>query len=225
MRNTTTDIPTVHTIMHHHQPNETLNNTLQDESDVNKSEEAVLTCPPQTNLLLSSENSSSFDSSFGSIEESSTQHDHVCDEAAIATTHIPFPSTPANSVPILPLAALQIRSSLVRPLVIPRESNIPLSNLVDNSSRIYYPFRLKCGVTVQVGEHVLDASPNLLDQLNLDLVCCLHVLPASVRWLVRRTKIWVNRTYVYEFVSLVSYVFFHHVLNCNIHLIATLTVR
>mmetsp|Transcript_20771 Transcript_20771/g.42566 ORF Transcript_20771/g.42566 Transcript_20771/m.42566 type:complete len:429 (-) Transcript_20771:112-1398(-) len=183
--------------MNNHQANETVTKNLLDESDADKSKETVLRGPPKSVLPLNLENSSSFDFSFGSSEDSSTQDEHVCSEAAVAAAYMPTPSMPANPVPLLPLAALQIRPSIVRPLVTPQESNFPLSNLVDNSSRVYCPFRLKCGVTVQVGENVLEACPKILEQLNVDLVCCLHVLPASVRWLVRRTKIWVNRTYSY----------------------------
>lgn len=183
-------IEKVKTIMNNHEANETVIENQLHESDVDKSEETVLRGPPK----LNPENSSSFDFSFGSIEDSSTQDEHVCSEAAVSTVQMPTPSVPANSVPLLPMAALQIRPSIVRQLGTPQESSIPLSNLVDNSSRVYCPFRLKCGVTVQVGENVLETCPKILEQLNVDLVCCLHVLPASVRWLVRRTKIWVNRT-------------------------------
>jgi len=67
--------------------------------------------------------------------------------------------------------------------------------LIDNSTRRYRAVRLRCGVTVLVGEGVLHCCPGILDDLNRDLIGCLSVLPASTWGLVRRTKIWVNRTY------------------------------
>ncbi|KAL7539308.1 LOW QUALITY PROTEIN: hypothetical protein ACHAXR_009172 [Thalassiosira sp. AJA248-18] len=71
------------------------------------------------------------------------------------------------------------------------------SELIDNSTRRYSSVRLKCGVTVHVGEHVVGSCPGILEVLNNDLIGCLSVLPPSTRRLVRRTKIWVNRTYSY----------------------------
>ncbi|KAL7514682.1 hypothetical protein ACHAXN_012584 [Cyclotella atomus] len=70
-----------------------------------------------------------------------------------------------------------------------------LADFIDNSKRIYTPHKLRCGVTVQVGEGVLEECPTVLRDLNHDLIGCLSVLPPSVRSLVRRTKIWLNRTY------------------------------
>ena len=69
--------------------------------------------------------------------------------------------------------------------------------LIDNSKRIYTPYKLKCGVSIQIGERVLKDCPKILEYLNHDLLLCLSVLPSSVRSLVRRTKIWLNRTYSY----------------------------
>lgn len=43
----------------------------------------------------------------------------------------------------------------------------------------------------------MESCPGILDDLNHDLIGCLSVLPASTRRLVRRTKIWINRTYSY----------------------------
>lgn len=67
------------------------------------------------------------------------------------------------------------------------------SELIDNSTRRYRSVRLTCGVTLQVGEDVVETCPGILEDLNHDLIGCLSVLPSSVRRLVRRTKIWVNR--------------------------------
>jgi hypothetical protein len=72
-----------------------------------------------------------------------------------------------------------------------------ITEFIDNSKRVYTPHKLKCGVTVQVGGCVLEECPTVLEDLNHDLMECLSVLPASVRSLVRRTKIWLNRTYCY----------------------------
>lgn len=73
----------------------------------------------------------------------------------------------------------------------------PWTEFIDNSKRIYIPHKLKCGVTIQVGEGVLEECPSVLEDLNHDLMECLLVLPFSVRGLVRRTKIWLNRCYEY----------------------------
>eukprot|EP00578_Thalassiosira_sp_NH16_P028004 CAMPEP_0181087380 /NCGR_PEP_ID=MMETSP1071-20121207/6241_1 /TAXON_ID=35127 /ORGANISM="Thalassiosira sp., Strain NH16" /LENGTH=328 /DNA_ID=CAMNT_0023169263 /DNA_START=17 /DNA_END=1000 /DNA_ORIENTATION=+ len=73
----------------------------------------------------------------------------------------------------------------------------PSIELIDNSTRPYRSMKLKCGVTVQVGENVMEISPGIIDDLNHDLIGCLSVLPASTRRLVRRTRIWVNHTYCY----------------------------
>mmetsp|Transcript_17730 Transcript_17730/g.29151 ORF Transcript_17730/g.29151 Transcript_17730/m.29151 type:complete len:125 (-) Transcript_17730:37-411(-) len=70
-------------------------------------------------------------------------------------------------------------------------------DLIDNTQRRYDPIHLKCGVTVQLGENVLRDSPDILDVLNHDLTSCLSVLPASVGRLVKRTNVWVNRSYAY----------------------------
>ncbi|KAL7508213.1 hypothetical protein ACHAWX_000717 [Stephanocyclus meneghinianus] len=78
-----------------------------------------------------------------------------------------------------------------------RESSICWVEFIDNSRRIYTAQKLKCGVTIQMGEHVLEECPTVLEDLNYDLMECLLVLPASVRSLVRRTKIWLNRNYSY----------------------------
>ncbi|KAL9180093.1 hypothetical protein ACHAXT_008063 [Thalassiosira profunda] len=66
--------------------------------------------------------------------------------------------------------------------------------LIDNSALSYTSVKLRCGVTVQVGENVLEDCPGILDDLNHDIIGCLSVLPASCRQLLRRTKIWINRT-------------------------------
>jgi len=73
------------------------------------------------------------------------------------------------------------------------------SELIDNSTRSYRPVRLQCGVTVQVGENVSESCPGILHDINHDLIGCLSVLPASTRRLVRRTKIWINRTWEFHF--------------------------
>lgn len=82
------------------------------------------------------------------------------------------------------------------------------SDLIDNSLRTYTPVRLKSGVTVQVGENVIESCPGILEDLNHDTIGCLSCLPPSVRRLVRRTKIWVNYSYCYGPVINPKYV--HH---------------
>ncbi|KAL3798384.1 hypothetical protein HJC23_005037 [Cyclotella cryptica] len=90
-----------------------------------------------------------------------------------------------------------IHSNTAPKVIDDRESSIFLVEFIDNSRRIYTAHKLKCGVTIQVGEHVLEECPSVLEDLNYDLMECLLVLPASVRSLVRRTKIWLNRNYSY----------------------------
>eukprot|EP00985_Skeletonema_marinoi_P034073 scaffold42966_cov153-Skeletonema_marinoi.AAC.1 len=89
----------------------------------------------------------------------------------------------------------------------------PELELIDNTQRRYNPVNLKCGVTVQLGENVLRDSPDIIDIMNHDLTSCLSVLPASVGWLVKRTHIWVNRTYAYGNIhapTVVSHSTAHH---------------
>lgn len=89
----------------------------------------------------------------------------------------------------------------------------PELEFIDNTQRRYEPIHLKCGVTVQLGENVLRDSPDILDVLNHDLTSCLSVLPASVRKLVKRTNVWVNRSYAYGSTSkptILSHTTAHH---------------
>ncbi|KAL7530086.1 hypothetical protein ACHAWF_003239, partial [Thalassiosira exigua] len=74
-------------------------------------------------------------------------------------------------------------------------STLCYSDLIDNTARSYSSVRLKCGVTIRLGDAVVQSCPGILEDLNHDLIACLSVLPASTRRLVRRTKIWVNRSY------------------------------
>ncbi|KAL3762672.1 hypothetical protein ACHAWU_001617 [Discostella pseudostelligera] len=71
------------------------------------------------------------------------------------------------------------------------------TELIDNSTRQYNVVRLACGVTVHVGENVLESYPGILDVLNYDILGCVSVLPGSTHKLVRRTKIWINHSYAY----------------------------
>ena len=71
------------------------------------------------------------------------------------------------------------------------------SILIDNSSNIYIPVRLRCGVQVMCRPEVLGICPVILEHLNADLAQCLQILPVSVRPLVQRTQIWVNFSYCY----------------------------
>jgi hypothetical protein len=84
--------------------------------------------------------------------------------------------------------------SALRPSSLEFSSGSPhYSELIDNSTRQYRSVRLACGVNLQVGENVVESCPGILEDLNHDLTGCLLVLPSSVRRLVRRTIIWVNR--------------------------------
>jgi hypothetical protein len=89
----------------------------------------------------------------------------------------------------------------------------PEFELIDNTHRRYNPIRLKCGVTVQLGENVLTDSPDIIDIMNHDLAGCLSVLPASVAGLIRRTNIWLNRSYAYGSIqapTVLSHTTAHH---------------
>ena len=89
----------------------------------------------------------------------------------------------------------------------------PELELIDNSQRRYNPIRLKCGVTVQLGENVLRDSPDIIDIMNHDVSSCLSVLPASTRALIRRTNVWVNRKYAYGSINaptVLSHTTAHH---------------
>lgn len=44
-----------------------------------------------------------------------------------------------------------------------------MDEFIDNSKRIYTPNKLRCGVTVQVGDRVLEECPTVLEDLNNDL--------------------------------------------------------
>jgi hypothetical protein len=68
---------------------------------------------------------------------------------------------------------------------------------IDNSRNTYSPVRLRCGVELMCRPEVLDSCPEILEHLNTDLSQCLEILPISVRALVRRTRVWVNRSYCY----------------------------
>lgn len=108
------------------------------------------------------------------------------DDARDAATSLLYPM-PA----VIEAAAAAPSSSQSLVTSCPPSSSI---ELIDNSTRPYRSMKLKCGVTVQVGENVMEISPGIIDDLNHDLIGCLSVLPASTRRLVRRTRIWVNHT-------------------------------
>jgi hypothetical protein len=67
--------------------------------------------------------------------------------------------------------------------------------MIDNSQTTYIPVTLRCGMAAMCRPDVLNLCPEILDHLNSDLNQCLEILPGSVRALVRRTRIWVNRSY------------------------------
>ena len=103
--------------------------------------------------------------------------------------------SPCLVVAAAPSSSSEPLSTPVLPSRVGLSSGAPCySELIDNSTLQYSSVRLKCGVTVQVGENVLEGCPGILDDLNQDLIGCLSVLPASTWRLVRRTQIWVNRT-------------------------------
>ena len=68
---------------------------------------------------------------------------------------------------------------------------------IDNAQLTYSSIRLPCDVEVMVAPDVLSQHPMVLRTLQVDLTQCLKVLPYSVHPLIKRTKIWVNLSYVY----------------------------
>ncbi len=75
--------------------------------------------------------------------------------------------------------------------------NSSSTTIIDNSRNVYIPFHLKCGLTAQCSLDVFEQCPTILDIIEEDAYNCLRVLPSSVHDLVRRTKIWINVSYVY----------------------------
>jgi hypothetical protein len=112
------------------------------------------------------------------------------DEGNNATTHDEQAFSEAPVSTLLSTASSHLQDETTPP------NYVACSNIefIDNSKLVYQSLKLKCGVIVQIGEGVLEeCGPKILEELNHDLIGCLSVLPHSVRALVRRTKIWVNR--------------------------------
>ena len=72
---------------------------------------------------------------------------------------------------------------------------------IQNTSLLYVPIKLRCGVTAQCQPNVFVHCRQVLTYLNADVTQCLHVLPPSVHALVKRTTIWINMEYSYGTVS------------------------
>lgn len=68
---------------------------------------------------------------------------------------------------------------------------------IDNTTLVYIPVRLPCGIQVQCAPEVLSGCPMVLRSLQTDLTQIFQVLPWSVHNLVKRTTIWVNASYCY----------------------------
>jgi hypothetical protein len=74
----------------------------------------------------------------------------------------------------------------------------PIKILINNAYNIYYPVQLRrCGVVLMCQPDVLVQCPTIIQHLQNDVLYCLHILPISVRSLIRRTKIWINLSYCY----------------------------
>lgn len=147
--------------------------------------------PSKSRLPLCSEKAVHTDyCSASGIDEDTTHDEQICSEDAVAVSCKPSsPLVAANSTPSEQYVRLPVEKNTPH-----GQDNGVWSELIDNSTRVYLSFKLKCGVTVQVGKNVLETCPQILEVLNHDLIGCLSVLPASIRKLVRRTKIWVNQT-------------------------------
>ena len=73
----------------------------------------------------------------------------------------------------------------------------PPPERIDNTTLVYIPVNLPCGVKVCCSPQVLSQCPMVLRSLQADLIQCLKVLPWSTHAFVKRTTIWVNASYSY----------------------------
>ena len=92
---------------------------------------------------------------------------------------------------------LHLRRCASSPDTVSFMENTPISSMIENSSLVYIPIRLPCGVVAQCRPEVLSRCPQVLHDLNLDLDQCMTILPRSVHGLVKRTQIWINFSYCY----------------------------
>ena len=110
-----------------------------------------------------------------------------------------------NNKPLRVLESSSLQSatspSLINNVVLPTNHPYDLHELVDNTSLVYIALRLQHSkVPVRVRPEILTECPEILIELDIDLCQCLqeeHILPRSVHGLVRRTKLWINHTYIY----------------------------
>lgn len=68
---------------------------------------------------------------------------------------------------------------------------------IDNTQLVYIPITLACGTQVHCAPDVLSACPMVLRSIQTDVTQILKILPWSVHALVKRTPIWINRSYSY----------------------------
>uniref|UniRef100_A0A7S0F795 Uncharacterized protein n=1 Tax=Craspedostauros australis TaxID=1486917 RepID=A0A7S0F795_9STRA len=102
-----------------------------------------------------------------------------------------YPSPPPSSVSSAQ-SFRSLQSSRSHPV---RMNSRPV--FIDNTTRVYIPVHLPCGVEVRCCPDVFKSAPLVLRSLQIDLSQCLKVLPWSVHHLIRRTRIWLNNSYVY----------------------------
>lgn len=69
--------------------------------------------------------------------------------------------------------------------------------MINNRQLVYVPIRLACGIRVYCSPEVLSTDPGVLRSLQADLTRIFRVLPRSVHCLIRRTNIWLNKSYMY----------------------------
>lgn len=69
--------------------------------------------------------------------------------------------------------------------------------MIDNSNLLYISLSLPCGVEVRARPGVLSNCPAILHELDQDLKECLALLPKSVHRLIKRTRIWINESYMF----------------------------
>ena len=69
--------------------------------------------------------------------------------------------------------------------------------MINNTTLVYIPIRLPCGVQAFCAPEVFSKCPMILRSVQTDLVQIFKILPWSVHSLVKRTKIWINASYAY----------------------------
>ena len=78
-----------------------------------------------------------------------------------------------------------------------REWRALYENKIDNSQLTYVAINLRCGVKLMCRPDVLTCCRSVLYDIREDLSQCFEIFPSSVHALIRRTRIWVNLSFLY----------------------------